>query len=797
LLGWLLARYVGEKTASRTISWLVMLALLVAAYELAIIFDAQVKVSDWLLWRYAPLWPCCAFFALACVVVGNLIVAYLLPDQGPASGGLAEAFTLRFATGLYAFYVALTLVGFGRGLGAISFWAVPLGLIALGGRRALREWKHLRPRYDTEGDWLRFSPAEVAAFGVGAVALAFLYLGVLVPDNTAYDARWYHLGLAEHYAAAGGIIRSPEGAVPSTVSHLASVLYAWGFCLPWGTLFDRLELCAHLEFTVLVCTLPGIVALTRHLLPSARARGAWLFFFAFPSVFLYDSSLHSAADHIAAVWAVPAYLVAIRAAQDLRPRTCVLLAIQLAGLLMTKYTAAITVIGPALVVVIVALWLGARQLAHRPRRFLALGALATLAGSGLLLTTPHWLKNLIWYGDPMYPMLHAYLAVRPWIEDGPFILKVYLQDGFAATGTFEDKLDGLYRALYDYSFGLYSWLSFHGNYPIFGSLFTFALPALPFLRNAKGIWWVVLLVHLGIGVWFWFFHFERYLQTLLPWMAAALAAISISAWRTGLPARIGLVSLFALQLAWGLAAIFWPLHQMTGKSNVALAAEFLGRAYRNQGAATRVQPFEDFAALGRAVPRSSKVLVHHEHMRTGLGRMSVTDAPRIQYGLDYGELGSYKRIHDQLRAWGVTHVVHVPQTVYGDESVAAELLFHGYALSWQVVQTYGARSISLLPRESPSELPAEVLVHQCDGTYGSGAYHLSDLRVSPYSLVGEPKSYPLPREVVGPTDQADARYGYALVNAACPNAPTLGQGWRRVAGVSATSYYVRRAAPPP
>lgn len=793
MLTWLIARFCGDKLASRIASWLVLLSLLASAYELATIFDAQIEVRDWLLWRYAPLWPCCALFAIACTVTGNLVVGYLRPGEQTAAGGLAEAFTIRFATGLYAFYLLLSLVGFARAFGHVSFFLAPLGLIAVGAPRALRDLQHLRRRYDKGHDWLRFSPREVAAFALGALALAVLYLGVLIPENTAYDARWYHLGLAEHYAAAGGIIRSPEGSVPSTVTHLASVIYAWGFCLPWGSLFDRLELCSHLELTVFVCTLPGIVALVRYLLPGERARAAWLCVFAFPSVFLYDSSLHSAADHIAAVWSIPAYLVAMRAARDLRIGTCVLLAIQFAGLLMSKYTAAIAVLGPAMVVVGRAVWLAGRQLAIKPRRFSALAGLGALAGAGLLLTSPHWLKNLIWYGDPMYPMLYRYLPLRPWIQDGPFILQVYLQDGFAATGTLDDKLAGLYKALYDYSYGLYSWLGFHGNYPIFGSLFTFTLPALPFLRSSKRIWVIVLLAHLGIGVWFWFFHFERYLQALLPWMASAVAAIAILVWRTGWPARFGIVVLVGLQVAWGAAAIFWPLHQMTGKSNIMLAAEFLGRAYDHRAAASRTKPFEEFAALGRALPSGSKVLLHHEHIRTGLGAMVVTDAPRIQYGLDYGQLGSLRRVHEQLRAWGVTHVVYMPSLVYGEQSIAAELLFHTSALSWRMLTSYGARRIAELGLEPPPEPPSGVLVYLCDRTYAAGAYELADLRVSPYVLIGELKHYPAPRAALQSNAEHDGRFGYAVVNSACKGAPRLQSGWQRVAAFETTSYYVRRA----
>jgi hypothetical protein len=39
-----------------------------------------------------------------------------------------------------------------------------------------------------------------------------------------------------------------------------------------------------------------------------------------------------------------------------------------------------------------------------------LGAALALAA----LTAPHWLKNWVWYGDPVYRFLHHVLAVRLW-----------------------------------------------------------------------------------------------------------------------------------------------------------------------------------------------------------------------------------------------------------------------------------------------------------------------------------------------------------------------------------------------
>ena len=158
-----------------------------------------------------------------------------------------------------------------------------------------------------------------------------LYANILTPQNIAYDSRWYHLSLAEHYAAEGAIRASPEGWFQAALPQLASVLYSWAFQLPWFRVFDRVELAAHLEFTVFLFTLAGIPALVRAVVPGARAHLAWTATFLFPGILLYDSSLSGAADHVAALWAVPILLTLRRALPSLEPRRCLLFGAMLAA----------------------------------------------------------------------------------------------------------------------------------------------------------------------------------------------------------------------------------------------------------------------------------------------------------------------------------------------------------------------------------------------------------------------------------------------------------------------------------
>ncbi len=710
----------------------------------------------------------------------------LSEGEAPAPGH----FTLSFAVGVFSFFLLTAAVGFLHGFGKVTFVLIPCVLFALGAKQLWRDVAGLREGARAEnGRWLSLSPFEVAAFVAGALALVVIYLGVLVPENASYDARWYHVAVAEHYAAAGGIIRSVEGNITVTVPQLASVLSSWAFCIPWGGLFDRYELAAHLEFVVLLATLPGVVALVRHLVPGVSARWAWLVMFAFPSLLVYDSSLHGGADHVAALFAVPAYLSLVRAWSALSLRACLLLAISVSGLLMSKYTAAAAAAGPVLALTVRAFWLTARELRGGLRRFTALRSLFATLGAGLVLTTPHWLKNLVWHGDPLYPMLHRYLKVRPWNGDGDFFFAVYQEQQFVPTGTLQHKLLGMLKALYDHSYELYNWADFHGRYPVFGSLFTFSLVALPFLRGTRRTWALVLLTHLGVIVWYWVSDAERYLQCLLPWMAASVASIAILAWRSGWPARAGVLALAGLQVIWGLDMPFWPLHRMTGKSPVGLANDFFARGYGNNGE-SRTKPFEDFAALGRGLPPGSKVLVHHEHLHLGLGTMVVSDSTRMAYGINYGELGSPAAVHALFRSYGITHAVWEPRAVYGDESVAGDLVFHTYAATWKTVGKSGSRHIAALPAEAPEPRDATVFVFSCDRSYASGLYPLSALRLSTYSLRGKVTRYPTPQQPYAEGDPVP-RAGYAVVNEGCANAPRM-KGYSLVASSGSVRYYAAR-----
>jgi hypothetical protein len=793
----------GVESAATIRSWLLLLSFAAATLLLARIFNLHYPLADWLFFRYALAWLYTALFCAAALAIGNVIVSALSLPGERQDGHV----TLSFAAGVIAFGLCMFAVGFAGWLRPATFVAVPAALLALGAPRARRDLTRFAVRMRGRRWIAPASSAELIGFAAGTVALAVLYVPTLVPDNAAYDTRWYHLGLAEHYVAAGAIARLPEGAITGVVPQLATALYTWAFLVPGGELFDRVELAAHLEFAIFLFTLPGLCVLFRHLVPDGNGRLAWLALFLFPAIFVYDATLTIAADHVAALFAIPAYLSLVRALRELRPAACALLAIQLAGLLLTKHTAVIAAAFPVLAVVLRAAWLSVRGTALALRRGAAsqrarghgasggLVGLSVAAGVGLVLTTPHWLKNWIWYGDPLYPLLHRHLSLRPWNEDSSFFLAAFESTAWQAQGTVQDKLHGTLRALHDHSYELYNWIDFHGRYPIFGSLFTFGLLALPLLDRTRRLWQLVIATHLGVAIWFLLFHYDRYLQTLLPWMAACVAAFFALCWRAGWPARAGAIALCSLQLVWGLDLPLWPLHRGSHNSGIGAANAFFGRAY-NGDRAGRTKPFDDYAGIGRLLPARAKVLLHHEHIRLGIGTMTVTDAPTAQYGINYVRLGSSRALHRRLRQFGVTHVVWQPRIIHGDETAGGDLVFHTYVTRHLLrPRLHGMRMVAELPPAEPGDDGHTVLYFGCSNLYQNGLYDLRDLSVSPLEVPGlPPKVYPPPRVALGDAAALANDASHAIVNRACPGAPTL-EGFELLARQNTVDYLLRKPAP--
>ncbi|HKO94245.1 MAG TPA: hypothetical protein VJU61_23990, partial [Polyangiaceae bacterium] len=550
-----------------------------------------VPLQHWLAWRYAMYWALGLGFWLSCVSAGQFVLRRVLGRYLP----FGEHLLLSAALGALGFGCVWFLLGL---LGAFRVWSfalVPSAFLAVGARPGLR-WLG---RYRRHGALLRRKtprrlPGWLSTLSVsfGVLGLGLLYATLLTPDNVAYDARWYHLAAAEQYAVQHGIRPFLDGWFVGAYPQLATWIYSWAFLLPTGRIFDQVELAAHLEFLAFTFTLLGIPVLVRRLLGGCGYGLSWVVRLLFPGVFLYDSGLAGGADHLAAFWAIPVFLCFLRAYERVELRRCLLLAACLAGALLTKYSAASLAIFPC-----VALLFRAATLAFRERRapagLLPLRNLALTAAAGLALTAPHWLKNWIWYHDPVYPLAFELFSPRPWTVDTVDRFVHFMPAEWSAPHSLEGGLKTL-EALVNFSFVPHDWPEFHGAVPVFGSLFTLALPCLLFLKPRRRLLALVVSCHVGIGVWYWMFHQDRYLQTLLPWMSVCTACIGIAAWRLGRWPRVAISLLVAAQLAWGGDTPFIPAHGIAGGTPYKPALELLSSSYRGNFE----QRFEVYAPLG-------------------------------------------------------------------------------------------------------------------------------------------------------------------------------------------------------
>jgi hypothetical protein len=655
-------------------------------------------------------------------VAGHAVVVRVLRRLLPLDEHVAIAFPL----GVFVFFLAS--FGFGIvGLYGLPFFVLgPCVVIALGARDFLRTAARLR-RHAAHLD-LRLSlgpfRGAVLAFGCGAVLL--LWFAILTPQNASYDARWKYLEIAEQYVARGGIRPFDEGWVLGTYPQLTGLLYAWAFSMP-GALFDRVETAAHIEFAILLMTLVGVAAIVRRILRQ-RSSLSWVALFLFPGIFCYDSGLVLGADHVAALWAAPIFLLSLRYAERPSKPYALLLGAAMAGVLHTKHTAVILLPLP-IVMIAHAAW--QRRGSNGPR---AWSFPAAVVASIVVLTSPYWLKNALYYGDPMFPSLRRWLPSHPWSPsaDAPYATWFWLRHPpLSGAGVIE-----MAKTLVTFSFVPHDHPEFHGNVPVFGSLFTLCTPLLLFLGRRSRLHWLFGGTYLGIAAWFWIHQFDRYLQTIVPWMAAATAAVLILVWREGSVARLAVVLLVGLQIVWGGDVPFMPSHRAAGAAIPKVVIDLIGRSDQKDSY-SRLAAYPEWEAMGRALPHDAKVLVHEEEIRLGLNVASELDYSGDQGVFYWGEPGasSPSDVWKLLRAHGVTHVVWANNLDHATDTVAAGLVFFDFIEHHtNVVGNFGGFALAALASTPPGDAPpGEVAYYPCDPDplFAPGLYPLEAMARAP------------------------------------------------------------------
>lgn len=690
------------------------MAALAGALSLLFLSRDHYPVQHWLSFRYARAIALALLFAFASLSAGRRLFQ-LSKVKGAR---FDERLLLSFALGVLAFYWGLFLGGLIGVQGGVFFLLLPLALGACGFTLLRRDYRALRRHRLLPPTLRALLPKSAIELGAALLLLAgvsVLYLQILAPHNVGYDAEWYHLPLAEDFAR-NGVHRFEDGWYLSAYPQLASTLYSWGFQQPFVVTFDQVTLASHLEWVLFLATLFGAGLLARRVAKSGRTRFAAAAVFLFPGIFVYDSNLITAADHVLAFWAAPIAIATLMAVRQPTPGRFALLAGVMAGAALTKYQAIYLVVPAGIVLVLIAV---------RARAF---AALALVAVACLALTAPHWLKNLVYYGDPLYPLLHRHLALEPFHEGaGKLVTQQYQMPDFAPQGTFGEKLWDTLKALGTFWIDPRDIWDFHHNVPVFGPIFPLLLVPLAFATKTRRIWALIAATLLGMALFWWTNHQERFLQTLVPWFAAATAAALIRIWALGRAARAGVSVLVGGALVYGGDIWFYP---RDGWPGIAHGARHLSAGLDGKRP-ERVKYWSDAARAEKALPQDAVVLLHGERFALGLRRPFISDDPGYQGATDYNALRTPARVQTHLQSLGATHayVSRYPGVDVWPVSLAREIVFHAYLRS--VGAPIWSNDSHQLYRLRPSTRVAnelrDVLILGCRDPYVSAYHRVADL----------------------------------------------------------------------
>jgi hypothetical protein len=657
--------------------------------------------------RLLTTWLYLGTFVLAALSFGQLIVRSC--SSAPRDG----AWALSFSSGTIVFAVAIGLFGWCGWLGHPFFWVLPLAMIFAGLpslRDALLEASAERARSQA------FSLVEQLALLLGGCCLGLLMLQVITPDNVNYDAMWYHLRGAERNALAGAIARTPEGDVLLSFPSATSWLYTWAFLAPALVTEDKVVLALHLELAVFVGTLACVPPLVRALVPGRDRRATrvtWIALFFFPSAFIYDTGLMGGADHVVALWAATTVLTWVQARERDDRWAWALVGVQLAGL-SAKYSSLYLLIPLAPIVLGDALW----------RRRLSGPLLA--GGLALLLTVPYWLRNWVWYHNPIFPMAGWLFGNSPSNPDFA-AWQAYWASLVALSpdaGSTAHRVSATFVALVDYHQKLYGWKDMIGDQPVMGSGYFLSLLVLPLLPERRRLFALAVLLNLGIVVWFNLsqYHF-RYLTVLTPLMAAGMAATAVSLWELGASARLAVVGVTCLLLTAYADVPFRRTHRLNrGSSPVDNASDFILK--RGPGS-NRLGMWRE---IGATLPPEAKPVVHGMDPQLGLPRLSITDTGGWQLAINYGRWGSTAEAWRGLRKLGATHLMWTNEVEQAD-SVSGEAIFRSLAKAGTNQQVVRGFNIVELPAEPPPDPGTHILFVSCGVQWPTGVYSLAALAV--------------------------------------------------------------------
>jgi len=573
----------------------------------------------------------------------------------------------------------------------------------------------------------------------------------------------------------------------------------------------------QMELCVLLWTLAGISAVVARQLSAPAPRSSWAAFFLFPGFFVYG--LWGTADHIIGFFSIGIALALLQLYQRATPAAFVLLATGIAGGVLTKYQAIYAAI-PALALAAIAWALGwwrlTRAAPRAPattegqaegesetiplppppppplptppptRRELRRGPILLVA-VGCALSAPHFVKNLIFHHNPVYPFAQEVFShSTPVVTDGALYFDHGMKPQSGTPVAIGDRLANVVRLM-----TVVSLMPRDGS-PALCTLFVLLLPAAALAGRRRE---ALVVAALGLGsmvMWAMLLLDTRHLEAFIPILAAATAAMIVKLWRLGLVARVGLVPLLALQIAWAADAPF------TG--GLQSGVHLIQRGFERSGTRVFNEYRASYVALGKATPPNAKLLIHTFGLSLGINRDIVMDSMGFQGLIDYHAMRTPRQLYDRLHALGITYTVHEAAGNYPSPTMQEDVLFH------TLVARHGLPTgrfdqmvlTALPPRPPPAEAPYNVLTLDLRHGYPDGLYpiaELSDWIVRPSDRSGPARA----TQVVTPENQiallqaADAVLGTPAHRLTPAAAMVLDRRFRAISGhLGDWTLYVKR-----
>jgi hypothetical protein len=689
--------------------------LTVAALVGSVIWlDQHYPLRGWLVWTVATIWGWQFFLAASMVAIGHVVVSRVL---GIRCSSVLQRLTFAAPVGAVTFAMGLFAAGFAGILSAqfAILWPALMLVVAVLSERGqvVRAWLPSQSR--APGGQGLAGLAGLVATGFGLLGVGLIYLQNLSPESMTYDANWTHLAIAQDYAREGRIVPFLAD-WPKNLPHLGSVINTWSFLVPGlDAPAAKYMMALHTEFVFFLWTLVGVAAGMERL--GAKARGGWATVFLFPALFVYDHCLGGGADHFLAFFAVPVFLALLDTVQTLNIRSWALLAIVTSGAVLTKFQAVFLVAPAVLILVaVVLLVLVKRARAKnrlRIRRLLAGPAIAILVA--LVLTAPHFVKNWIYYGNPLFPFgQQIFKASHPTLPDAALLADNMLKNwGSHPPALLWPHVKSFLEAATNFPC--------HPHIPESGTLFAVALLLTPLLPRARRLWFGLLVCCASLLVWCCTYMQGRNLQGVLPLFAVVTGAFLVRAFRLGRVARFGVGALVLVQAVAGLDSFF------VNPERIANAVSLI-RSTRDGRAANRFDNCQrSFIELGQSLPKKAVVLLHSEHLNLGIDRPILHDWLGFQSLIDHRKFHNVRDMYLALKALGVTHIVYRPG-IHSAETRQNEAVFAAFASAYKDrARDFGQLRLLTMPDEPPPDEPTYEVLLLGMGSQPDGLYAVDDL----------------------------------------------------------------------